>query len=71
MEADELRNEFLEEFSRKSRADQDARRTGVLDWTVPELKDPRSHVLRAMEAAEAKTRRAAACDSEERNRGNW
>ena len=52
--ADRLRNEFLDEFSRNSRADQDAMRTGVLDWTVPDLADLRSHVLRAMEVAEAK-----------------
>ncbi len=54
-EADRLRNEFLDEFCRKSRADQDALGTGVLDWTVPDLVDLRSHVLRAMEVAEAKT----------------
>jgi acetyl/propionyl-CoA carboxylase alpha subunit/acetyl-CoA carboxylase carboxyltransferase component len=57
-EADRLRNEFLDEFSRKSRADQDAMRTGVLDWTVPDLADLRSHVLRAMGVAEAKARAA-------------
>jgi hypothetical protein len=53
-EAHRLRNEYLAEFNRKSRADQDAMRTGVLDWTVPQLADLRSHVLLAMEAAEAK-----------------
>jgi acetyl-CoA carboxylase carboxyltransferase component len=57
-EADRLRNEFLDDFSRKSRADQDAMRTGVLDWTVPNLADLRSHVLRAMEVAESKARAA-------------
>jgi acetyl-CoA carboxylase carboxyltransferase component len=53
-EADRFRNEFLREFSRNSRADQDAMGTGVLDWTVPDVADLRSHVRRAMEAAEGK-----------------
>lgn len=53
-EADRQRNEFLDEFNRKTRADQD--RTGVLDFTVPGLGDLRSYILRAMEIAEAKTR---------------
>jgi acetyl/propionyl-CoA carboxylase alpha subunit/acetyl-CoA carboxylase carboxyltransferase component len=53
-EAHRLRNEYLAEFNRKSRADQDAMRTGVLDWAVPQLADLRSHLLRAMQVAEAK-----------------
>jgi acetyl-CoA carboxylase carboxyltransferase component len=53
-EADRLRNEYLEEFNRRSRADRDAMETGALDWTVPDLADLRSHVVRAMEVAEAK-----------------
>jgi acetyl/propionyl-CoA carboxylase alpha subunit/acetyl-CoA carboxylase carboxyltransferase component len=53
-QADKLRNDFLEEFDRKSRADQDALRTGVLDWTVKDPADLRSHVVRAMEVARAK-----------------
>jgi acetyl/propionyl-CoA carboxylase alpha subunit/acetyl-CoA carboxylase carboxyltransferase component len=57
-EAHRLRNEFLDEFNRKSRADQDAMRTGVLDWTVPDLAELRAHLLRAMEVAEAKARAA-------------
>jgi acetyl/propionyl-CoA carboxylase alpha subunit/acetyl-CoA carboxylase carboxyltransferase component len=57
-EAHRLRNEYLDEFNRKGRADQDAMATGVLDWTVPDLADLRSHILRAMDVAEAKTRAA-------------
>jgi acetyl-CoA carboxylase carboxyltransferase component len=53
-EADRFRNEYLEGFARKARADQDAMSTGVLDWTVPNVADLRAHVLRAMEVAEAK-----------------
>jgi len=53
-EADRLRNAYLEEFNRRSRAERDAMGTGVLDWTVPDLADLRSHVVRAMEVAEAK-----------------
>jgi len=53
-EADRLRNEFLAEFTRKSRADQDAMRTGVLDWAVPDVGELRAHVIRAMALAEAR-----------------
>ena len=55
-EADRLRNAYLDEFARKSRADQDTMGTGVLDWTVPAVGDLRSHVSRAMEVARAKAR---------------
>ena len=57
-DAHRLRNEYLDEFNRKSRADHDAMRTGVLDWTVADLGDLRSHVLRAMQVAEAKAETA-------------
>jgi acetyl-CoA carboxylase carboxyltransferase component len=63
-EADRMRNEFLADFDHRSRADQDAMRTGVLDWTVPDLADLRSHVLRAMEVA--KTKAATAFSSRAR-----
>jgi acetyl-CoA carboxylase carboxyltransferase component len=53
-EADRFRNDYLDEFARKGRADQDAMSTGVLDWTVPSVADLRVHVLRAIEVAEAK-----------------
>jgi acetyl-CoA carboxylase carboxyltransferase component len=57
-EAHRLRNEYLDEFNRRSRADQDAMATGVLDWTVPDLASLRWHMLRAMEVADAKARAA-------------
>jgi acetyl-CoA carboxylase carboxyltransferase component len=57
-DAHRLRNEYLDEFNRKSRADQDAMRTGVLDWTVPDVADLRSHILRAMDVAEARAKTA-------------
>jgi acetyl/propionyl-CoA carboxylase alpha subunit/acetyl-CoA carboxylase carboxyltransferase component len=53
-DADRMRNEFLADFDHRCRADQDAIRTGVLDWTVPVLADLRAHILRAMKLAEAK-----------------
>jgi acetyl/propionyl-CoA carboxylase alpha subunit/acetyl-CoA carboxylase carboxyltransferase component len=69
-EADRLRNAYLDEFARKSRADQDAMGTGVLDWTVPAVGDLRSHVLRAMEVAKAKARAAFGLPGEARE-GRW
>jgi hypothetical protein len=57
-EADRFRNEYLDGFTRKSRADQDAMSTGVLDWTVPDVADLRAHVVRAMELADAKAEAA-------------
>jgi hypothetical protein len=57
-DADRFRNEHLEEFARKGRADQGAMSTGVLDGTLPSVADLRAHVLRAMEVAEVRARAA-------------
>lgn len=53
-EADRIRNEFIDAFNRKARADEDAMATGVLDWTIREPADLRAEILRAMELARAR-----------------
>ena len=62
-EADRMRNEFLDAFNRKARADGDAMATGVLDWTIRETADLRAEILRAMEVA-----RTRMVEVESRNR---
>jgi acetyl-CoA carboxylase carboxyltransferase component len=53
-EADRIRNEFIDGFNRKARADEDATTTGVLDWTIRDTAGLRAEILRAMEVARAR-----------------
>lgn len=55
-EAKKLNEEFMSQFLAKSAATNDATATGILDWTIPDVRDLRSHLIRGLDTARERVR---------------
>ncbi|MGV8057052.1 MAG: carboxyl transferase domain-containing protein [Smithellaceae bacterium] len=49
--AREMKDDFYKKYLTKAKAGNDALATGLLDWTIPDEKDLRGHLIKALELA--------------------
>ena len=47
-EAQILKDQFFKEYTDKSMAKNDAMNTGLLDWTIPDIKSLRNHIIKGL-----------------------
>ncbi len=59
-EAASLKREFTEEYLEKARSANDAVQTGLVDWTIPDIRNLRENLVRGMDLAIERCRRAFA-----------
>ena len=52
--AKEMKESFYNKYLEKAKAKNDALSTGLLDWTIPDIKDLREHLIKAMKLAHLK-----------------
>ncbi len=54
--AAEMKDGFYSKYLEKAKAKNDALATGLVDWTIPDIKDLRRHLIEALELARRKCR---------------
>jgi acetyl-CoA carboxylase carboxyltransferase component len=52
--AKEMKDAFYKKYLEKAKAKNDATSTGLVDWTIPDIKDLRQHLIKALEIAQQK-----------------
>jgi acetyl-CoA carboxylase carboxyltransferase component len=52
--AKEMKEAFYKKYLEKAKAKNDATSTGLVDWTIPDIKDLREHLIKALEIAQQK-----------------
>jgi acetyl-CoA carboxylase carboxyltransferase component len=50
--AEKIKSSFLKNFNAKASAANDAMKTGILDWLIPDIQDLREHLLKALPEAQ-------------------
>lgn len=56
--ASDLQQKFFEQYESKARASNDAVRTDLVDWIIPNISELREHLLKGLVEADKRTRRA-------------
>jgi acetyl-CoA carboxylase carboxyltransferase component len=54
--AREMKESFYKKYLEKAKAKNDATSTGLVDWTIPDIKDLRQHLIKALKLAYKKCR---------------
>ena len=59
--AESYRKDFVEKFMEKAQATNDAKRSGVIDWTIDDISDLRSHIAKGFDLAVERCQSAFGC----------